>query len=233
MTSVVQLAPLVHGYTLAKIDEAAWAAVRMKGNVRVKDPRDFYDAAWHAIVELLYTQEEPPTYFDLVNTGKLAIQHEINTEFHHSGIDNKTGQAGPNIGKYWAPVVGPQREGFAERVVDRLAIPQILGYLTDVEYEVLSATIQHESQTLAAAALGMSRWNVQKYMASARARFAAAWFDPDHAPVRRRASETECGAGHARSQHGFKRPDGRWGCRICNRNATRRARARGTVTEVD
>ncbi|GEP40615.1 hypothetical protein NPS01_42780 [Nocardioides psychrotolerans] len=229
-TSVASIATLVHGFTLAQINEAAWAAARMKGKAQVLDPRDSYDNAWHAIVELLYSQDEPPTYFDLVNVGKLAIQRAINDEYHHGGIDNKTGLAGPNIGKYWASVVAP-REGFADRLIDRLAIPHILGSLTELEYEVLGATIHHDTQRDIAATLGISRESVQKNIASARARFIAAWFAPESPPApraRRTTSDDECSAGHSRGEHGFRRADGRrWGCRVCQRNAQRRYRARG------
>ncbi|WP_323792425.1 hypothetical protein, partial [Nocardioides sp.] len=64
MSDVAQIATLAHGYTMDHIDRLAWSAARKYPTL---DPEDAYSAAWHAMVELLYSIDaaSPPTRFDL------------------------------------------------------------------------------------------------------------------------------------------------------------------------
>ncbi len=231
MSLVAETATLVHGFTMADLDRIARAASRLRHYIRSVDENDRYECAWHAAAERLYSSVEPPRYMDLVLAGLTAIQKEVGAHLRHHGIDRNTWEPAPRFTLYWdaSTVDRPGRwpEDFTDHVTERMALPQVLGLLTAMEYEAVSALAAHGSQVAAASAVGVSPHVFQQRIGRARRRIAEAWLAPDQ-PRQRRANA--CLSGHDRAEHGFMDEHGRWVCRTCKRNSHRRRRANGNKT---
>lgn len=230
MSATSETATLVHGYTMAEVDRLADVACAMSARVNrgtMLDREDRKDAAWHAIVELLYSCAEYPDGYTLIKAGSAAVNRETNDAYRHLGITRHHEDAA-KFTKYWLPVITPAAD-FAEHLVERLALPQVLGELTPLEYETLITLAAHGNQVDAAAALGIKPAAFSQRIQSARRRIVRVWLEhetPVGAGPRRSTSAQECSAGHSREQHGYKNSKGWWRCRVCVRNDQRRHRSR-------
>ncbi|GAB7003911.1 hypothetical protein JCM18899A_13830 [Nocardioides sp. AN3] len=225
MSIVAETATVAHGYTMAEIDSITQQAIYgYKWTWTVLDASDRWDCAWHAIVELLYSTTEKPTRWSLVNAAQKAITAEVNAYFRHHGISKD--EEAPNHGKFWRPIVGP-RPDFTDGLAERLALPQVLGQLTDLQYEAIATLAIHGTIKNAAAASGVPYAIFIQRVKAARRVALEAWFAPE-TPVRRgKGNADQCRYGHARAEHGYITPAGIWRCRVCSRNAARRRAAAG------
>lgn len=255
MVTVAEIATLAHGYTMDDVDRMAGLAVsNTVAKVSHLDWDERRSSGWHAIVELLYCSHNKPTARDLVAAGERAILRANEAERRHHGLSKRNpGQLAPRYLMFWSvdqPSDRPARmirangphvdADFTDRIVDRMALPTALGELTDVQYEALAALAAHDDRERAAAALGISVVTFNRRLKSARRRFLAEWFAPEtprslsRSEDARTDPEGTCKSGHSRVEWGIRTPSGRLRCRLCQRNVTRRRRARirGTLAEA-
>ncbi|MCM0618780.1 hypothetical protein [Nocardioides bruguierae] len=228
--SVAATATLVHDYTMDDVERIAWSAAhRLRAPVLTLE--DGHEAAWHGVVEHLYGSEDCPHFHDLMNSAVAAVAAEIRAHHQNHGVNADTGEVRPAFHKYWLPVMVPFAD-FTDTLVERMALPQVLGLLTDTEYEAIAALAAHGSGRAAAAALGINDKAFYERVRKARAKAVAAWFDAEAPAPRstvRADGEVQCRAGHARSEHGYLTGSGdaqRWRCRACVNAAERRRWAR-------
>lgn len=233
MSIVAETATLAHGYTMAQVENFTRIVVKSCRIGYILDEVDRWDHAWFGIVEKLYGDSSAPTRNDLINAGYTAIERATATEFRHHGRSGGVGTEGHGFRKYWLPVTGGN-EDFTDRIAERLALPQVLAELTDREYQIIAAHAAHGSPAAAAAALGMSGSAYRTKLSQARKRLQALWFE--HETPRAygsHGSSDQCRYGHSRTEHSYRKPNGKQQCRLCGRNAERRRMARMSNEERD
>jgi len=224
MPTVGQVAELRWGYTMSDID----GLVKVVGSISYRsfmlDFSDRWETAWDGIIVHLYGSEERPTRSELIQVGLDALSDLTDDWYRHQGYDAGRRRVKPNAVKYWGPVISPHH-GFDETVAERLALPQVLGVLSAMEYDALTALAVHGSNAAAAAALGINTKAYTARLGRARRKFLAAWFD-NETPRRLRAPATAntCRADHPRDKYGFTTSTGAWACRECKRISARRLR---------
>lgn len=238
MSTVAQTAVLVHGYTMARVDRLADDAARKTLATRLIDPSDAREEAWQAIVSLLYSCAEKPTEWSLVDAAMSAIRTYANAYLRDKGLraSRTPGNGGyeetPHFNQFWVHIIGAKPD-WTEGIVQRMALPRVLGVLTPTQYEAVVALAAHDDLARAAAALGVSYGAMKLRVQAARKKMLEAWFD-DETPPRagKRPASEACRYGHARAMYGGH--DGaQWFCRLCRRNAARRRRAREDVPEIE
>lgn len=176
---------LRHDYTLADMDRLTRVAVSSVGRL-ASDARDRYDTAWCAIVEHLYSVEDPPVPRDLIWVGRTAIYDEIRDYRHHHGFFKSDWQCGPGSSpafwRYWWPVTWavPSRENV---IVEQLALHQILAVMSPRRREAIFALATFDTYERAATALGISYRAFIIRLNHARADFRALWHEGE-APSR-------------------------------------------------
>lgn len=173
-----------------------------------------YELAWMAVVEHLYTTEEPPRRYDLVNAGLDGIRDGLNAQLSSHGINNNTYEPAPHFLRYWSAHVGTH-DDFADHLVETLALPQVLACLTPRQYEAIAALAAHGTQRAAAQSLGIKPATLSARIARARQRIADLWHEHETPVYTVRKGDAErCHAGHSRAEYGS--PDG---CRACKRTS--------------
>lgn len=230
MTATVgEIATLAHGYTMGHIDRLSFDAAR-RSRSTVIDFRDKQETAWHAIVEMLYDTTERPTHFTLLNHASDAVDRECRQVLRSRGI--RAGEPGvgeydhkPKFLQYWLPVTGPMTD-FTDRIVERDALPQVLGKLSPLEYEAIATLAAHGSQKDAAEALGITLGAFGLRLWQAREKVWRHWFEHETPPPKTRQSKDTCRYGHPKSQYAFVQTNGSFGCTICRRNRARRSAAK-------
>ncbi|GAA5153804.1 hypothetical protein GCM10023340_36380 [Nocardioides marinquilinus] len=222
-------ATLAHGITMAEVEILTRAAVkRFPRSTDSIDPTDRWDAAWFAIIELIYTTTEKPTGFSLICAGMDAISNEVTKRRSMMGYSRKYGEAasGPNFVTYWMPHPAAG-DGFSDRLIERLALPKVMAELTAEEYEVIAALAIFGTQIAAAEALGLKYGTFTNRLHKARARAQQLWFEHE---TPRTSSKVDlavtCKVGHARDEHTVTRPTGERYCGACAKAAERRRSAR-------
>ncbi len=169
----------LHGLGMADIDCLARVAVA-RARARQEDYLDRYDAAWHAIAELLCTSAETPQAADLKNAGAEAVNRLAAAEGHHRGRDRRNWGAGLEsmsaFQRYWALARWPARAP-EEGVTERVALAQIWAVLSPWHREVLTAMAVHEDHQAAAAATGRSYACFTSHLRNARREFFALWHE--------------------------------------------------------
>lgn len=168
-----------YGYTLTDLDRLARssASTAWAGGL---DYTDKYDAAWHAIAELLYTADERPSGWALKVAGTNAITALAQNEGRHHGYDRhhpENGAGGrPYFQRYWT-LAGRATPSPEDKVVERIALLQIWPTLTGMQRQALLALAVHEDHQQAAAAIGKTPGTYRVHVKDARARFRALWHE--------------------------------------------------------
>lgn len=226
-----------HGYTLRDLNRMARAAC-VADRTYSSDMTTRYDTAWSAIAEHLVAAEEPPARQELVRVGWQAIYREVRAVQQLYGVD-RSERAGdvasaPRFTAYWTHIPRPPDEG----IIERIAVPQILATLWDVERDAVLALAVHNDYQRAADSLGISYKALVRNINAGRKRFKRRWYAPETAlPVtgtdRRvgshaRGLPTHCPRGHEyTSENTIRRPSAlrRRICRSCDvaRDAARKA----------
>ncbi|MDI6908632.1 hypothetical protein [Nocardioides sp.] len=226
LSLIGQTATLVHGYTMADVDTMTrFAVARARRSAYLLDSSDSWDCAWHAIVEQLYASAEDPGRAVLVAEAARAINRAISDQLHHRGIAKNTGGLMPNAVKYWLPPVVGADDGFVEKLIERAALPQILGQLSAEQYEVVATVAVTGTHQGAADVLGLTVKQLRRRLKAAREQFVELWFEHE-TPPNRRPTAGRCAAGHSTTEHGYQTASGRTRCRLCMRNYSRASRAR-------
>lgn len=169
--------PLTHGWTLTDLHRLTRTAVNMAGQ-RATDYADRYDAARGGILIALYTAPTPPDRRTLLAAGAQAVHDDITQALHLYGYRHRDAYNGyasaPRYRTYWADIaaVTPSPE---DRIVDRLAIDQILPRLTRTEAEAIAALAAADDYTAAADLLGISYDAFKRRIHCARRRILTHW----------------------------------------------------------
>lgn len=182
----------MHGYTLADLDGIARQVLRMdRWNGGDADER--YATVWHAIAEDLLTAKARPSRQGLLSTGLLASDRHVQDEMRHHGRDRDHGNTGkirPHFERYW--YAGPP--SFPEgRIVEDIALRQVLPLLTPAQYQALTALALHEGYTAAAEATGKTYDTHYTLIKQARQRIYAAWHQDETPPKRPWRKDTRRG----------------------------------------
>lgn len=228
MTMVAETATLAWGYTMADVSRAARVATSKHFRSRSLDTTDREEAAWHGVVVELYHDQrrEAPTFYELLSAGMRALDREVAAHQQHHGWERNKSQPAPKFQRYWLPVRSSPDDGFSDRICETMALADVLGALTNEQYEAIATLAAFNNDVAgAAAALGLKYHCFYYRVLSGRRKITAAWYD-DETPVTSRPVGETCRVGHARADHGRQLPDGRWQCRVCSRAANRRRAAR-------
>jgi hypothetical protein len=169
-----------HGYTMDDLDRLARIAVR-RAWAQSMDYSDRYDAAWHAIAELLYSTEaeHPPTAYDLKAAGARAVNRLAQDEGHHRGFDRGNPGAGfegmPGFQRYWTlHRATPSPEN---AIVDRIALTQIWPTLSETHRQVLLSLAVHTDHPIAADAIDRNLATYRSHLKNARHAFRELWHE--------------------------------------------------------
>jgi hypothetical protein len=186
-----------HGYTLAQLDRVAREAA-YGSRWRFLSIAERIDVARFAILEHLYTCDEPGDFWAVVRLGRQAINAHVVKEMHHRGMTPKTKDPGvaplPRYWTYWRSTSVPTRSP-EDPVVQALALMQILPRLTDTHQRVLLALAEHDDYHAAAASLGKAYHGFETTLSTARKLFLQWWHEGetpsrvwgrDHRNARRR-----------------------------------------------
>ena len=191
------------GWTLQTLDRLARAVV--SNNMSwwpAGDRDDLYAAAWHGIVEHLYTTDEKPRRVDLMEAGRRALTEDVKATIRHHGARRDTSNTGQKYAMYWewAGRATPSPES---SIVDRLALEQILPALTPRQLDAIH-TLAAAGDYEQAAVLFGSATGLKSQLMHGRRRFRALW-------------------------HEGEEPSGHWGC---DRRAGTKAGTVGAGTAV-
>jgi len=201
-----------HGYTLADVDRLARYAVRTDYLPSEPDWPDRVAEARCVIVERLLTTVTPPAQSaDLVRIGRRASLEYVRRHMSHRGWrSDRAGGSGASAAfqRYWTSADPAPME---ERIVDRLAVQQILPMLSPSQRETLAALAAVDDQARAAQTMGLDYSQYRGLLNRSRRLFRAWW-------------------------HEHERPSGVW--RDDRRNGARTGldslgRPRITVSELD
>jgi hypothetical protein len=196
-----------HGYTLADLEQMTRAAV-MADRSMAGDIRGRRDVAWSAIAEALCSAEEPPIRQELIRVGWQAVYREIRDSYRHHGYAERAQESGhgsaPRFAAYWYRPIQPSHE---ERIVERLAIAQVLSRLTVTYRDAVTALAVADDYMKAAGLLGISYKAFKFRIGKARNDALSLWHEGEtpykspHRTDRRVGSHsnplaTHCAAGH-------------------------------------
>lgn len=228
---------VLHGYTLADLDRLARRVVTAHlGWWSAGDRHDQYETAWSGIAEHLCAADEAPKPSDLTAAGTAALDREVKAGKRHHGA-TRTGGIGPRYAAYWYE---PPAEPWEDRLVDGIAVGQILAAVPPDGFQAILALAGAPDRDAAAEAVGLSRQALNTRLSRARKVCREHWFAPDAAPAMKRApspgrmpAREVCDAGHPLTPDNIawmapKKPGRpRYGrCRTCEQE---RARARGAA----
>lgn len=170
---------LRHGFTLDDLHRITKSAVIADRSMAM-DYRDRYDIAWSAIAEALYSAETAPTWQQLVQEGWQAIYADVRDTYRHHGYRGRAAAvehgSAPRFAAYWwgRSYVASHEAG----IVERHALPPILGALTDMQRAVVQAVAAFEGDRARAAGhLGLNEKALAYQLRTARATCLALWLE--------------------------------------------------------
>lgn len=197
-----------HGYTLGDLNQITQAALAAD-RLLAMDYAQRRDIAWSAIAEHLCSAKEPPHRQHLVRVGWQAIYRHVRDGLRERGYadgerDWTCGQPTmPRFALYWAARVEPSHE---ERIVERLAVEQVLAKVTGVYRDAVVALAVHDDYAAAANALGIKYTALTLRLTTARRTYLRHWHEGE---TPRRTARTDrrveshgveladhCGKGH-------------------------------------
>lgn len=187
-------AELAHGYTLSQVHNIAKAAVNMAGQY-ASDYLDRFDTAYGAIVITLYESPNWPTRYQLMQAGALAVNRMVAEVMHLRGYRDNNAYNGagssPRFVVYWDALrITPSHE---TRVVEHVAVEQILPRLTPREAQAITALAATGDYQAGADLLGMGYDQFCGAVARARRRAFALWHEGE-TPCRRWRKDVRVGS---------------------------------------
>jgi hypothetical protein len=198
---------LRHGYTLDDLHRLANIAVHADPWHRAMDVVDRLEIAWSAIAEQLYACEERPAEHDLIRDARTAISGDWVKERSAHGVsagDPYAGRAAaPNYQRFWFATPAPSPEN---RVVDRIAVQQILPTLRRFEREALLALATFDDYASAERALGIAEKTLPQRVKSAREAFRELWHEGE-TPSGQWRRDRRVGSRTSARNHGAKLTD--------------------------
>lgn len=183
-----------YGWTLRTLDQLARAVV--SNNFAwwpAGDRDDLYAAAWHGIVEHLYSAETEPHRNELMEAGRNALAQDVRDTMRHHGTRRDSTNTGQKHAMYWewAGRAVPSPEN---GIVERLALYQILDALTPRQRQAFHTLAATGDYAEAARLLDIEGQTFRSLLGRARGAFRALWHEGE-APSRpwgcdRRAGST-------------------------------------------
>lgn len=195
-----------YGYTLRDLHQLTAAAVKADRSMAM-DYSDRWDIAWSTIAEHLCAAPHWPNRQDLIRAGWQGIYAAVREEYRQHGYADRTSHTGhasaPRFVRYWYNPVQPSHE---DRIVEGLALGQVLAPLPDTYRDALAALAVHGDYMLAAEALGISYKALVARIGVARRRVLGLWHEHE-TPYRPRRTDRRveshssglaihCGRGH-------------------------------------
>jgi len=189
---------LRHGYTLDQVRGLSiWTVLHDRFHA-FADFDERLEVAWHAIIEHLYTCDQPPARPEVIKAAWRAIgQHTKRDEHFRRGYSNderdRDASASTGFARYWLDSAQPA-SGPEERATEYLALGQIWARLRPAHRELLAAMAEHEDYGQAAAALGKSRHAYATEVGRARRAFRELWHEGE-TPSRTWGADRRVGTG--------------------------------------
>lgn len=171
-------AQLRHGYTVSQVRALSLAVVTRQTWYQSIDFDQRLEVAWHAIIEHIYTSDQPPEPSGVLRAAAHAVGQDVQQLYRFYGRNSHDRYAGTVAGfeRYWwstaSPCPGPE-----STVIDRVALAQIWPRLRPEHREVLTALTVYDDYGLAAAALGISRTWFTTRLSTARREFLKLWHE--------------------------------------------------------
>jgi DNA-binding CsgD family transcriptional regulator len=209
---------LVHGFTLGHVEWIARWAVGCHRNRGGYVQPDAYDIAYGGVAEALYAAEQTPTLLDLIRAGVDTLKEEIRTDMKAHGRHPSRPGVGPRYVAYWW---GQRVTHFPEdRIIDRIALVEILPLLTKRQCEAVVAFAATGSSDATAEALGISVKTARNHLVAARHTFRL-WWHEHETPAAFRGLAATCRNGHDRAEYEVIWA-GRRFCRRCHQQTAKR-----------
>lgn len=170
---------LLHGFRVSDLDRMV-RVVMARGFMQYIEPNDRYGHAFSAVAEALVTAEGQPSETDLVRAGMYEVGSVTRQVRHHHGVDPRNLHLGlggmKGHAKYWWLFIRGSDSDIGERVVERVAVWQVLEVLVPYQRRAVVALADADGDYgVAAAGLGLSRGVFRTYMALARRNFKMYW----------------------------------------------------------
>lgn len=166
-----------YGWTLAALDQLARTVV---SNNRhwwpAGDRDDQYAAAWHGIVEALYTADTQPSRIDLLEAGRRALADDVRAAIRHHGARRDTSNNGAKYATYWQ-WAGRSIPSPEAAIVERLALEQIIPALTPRQREAVDALAAAGDYEQAARLFGTTQAGLKTQLMHGRRRFRELWHE--------------------------------------------------------
>lgn len=166
-----------YGWTLRTLDALARAVV---SNNRAwwpaGDREDLYAAAWHGIVEHLYTTDTEPRRSELMEAGRRALADDVRDAMRHHGARRDGTNSGLKYAMYWewAGRATPSPEN---RIIERTALEQILVTLTPRQRQAFDALAATGDYAEAAQLLDIEHQTFRSLLGRGRGAFRALWHE--------------------------------------------------------
>ncbi|MFK8851311.1 hypothetical protein [Streptomyces sp. Ac-502] len=174
--------PIRHGYTAIDIDQLARLGISMRPYYRGLDDDERYAAAWHAIVEHIYSADEWPSGTELITVAAGAADAVSRRSLEHQGVprgrgEHYQGRADTSrFHAYWESVARPTASPETP-IVERTALIQIWPQLTTQHQTALHALALHEDYQAAADALGLRLNTFYRHVRLARLAVLTLWWE--------------------------------------------------------
>ena len=171
-------AQLRHGYTVSQVRALSLAVVTKQTWYQSIDFDQRLEVAWHAIIEHLYTSDQPPEMPAVARAAERAVGQDVQQMHRFYGRNTHDRYAGTVAGfhRYWQPTASPSLSPEIA-VIDRVALAQIWPRLRSEHQQVLTALTDYDDYGLAAEALGISRTWFTERLSAARREFLKLWHE--------------------------------------------------------
>lgn len=189
------------GFTVADVERVTVSVVCQNSWAQGLDRDDRFEAAWGAVVELLYSSESAPSRDELYNAARRGLNLLREQDLHARGFASRSYSCGaataPRFLRFWQNIPG---EPVADQVSEQVAVGQVLAMLTDQQRAVLWALANQGDYQSAQAATGLSKAEFFKRLSEARIAFLACWHQ-DETPQPRRGRDHRAGWSVANQPH--------------------------------
>ena len=166
-----------HGYTVQDLHQMTAAAMKADRSMAM-DYADRRDIAWSAIAEALCEAPHWPKRSTLIQAGWQAIYKAVREEYRQHGYADRAWDAGhasaPRFVKFWYSPTAPSHE---ERIVERIAIEQVLGTLKPIYQDAVTSLAVHDDYRRAAEGLNLKDKAFRFRISTARKSVLALWFE--------------------------------------------------------
>jgi len=170
---------LRHGYTVSQVRALSLAVVTRQTWYQSVDFDQRLEVAWHAIIEHIYSADEPPGLPEVARAAERAVGHDVEQMHRFYGRNTHDRYAGTTTAgfeRYWRTAAS-HSPGPETAVTDRVALAQILPRLRPLNQQAIAALTAHDDYGLAADALGISRRHFTGRISQARREFLSLWHE--------------------------------------------------------